>query len=172
VVICLLNPPAVHEVLENIDPLACVGRTLIDYTSGTSRLTRQTQKKAISLSFSAYIHGAILATPAHVGRPESPFYYAGDEVAFRSIGSDFKILDQPSYLGDDPISASLQGYIMMDVFFGIAMGFLQAVAVLKSSKRYTTGGAERFVTEELVPVLSQPYPMILVDLAKQIDDRN
>lgn len=172
VVICLLNPPAVHEVLETIDPHACVGRTLIDYTSGTSRLTQQTQEKAMSLSFSAYIRGAILATPAHVGQPESPFYYAGDEVAFRSIESDIKILGRPSYVGDDTSFASLQGCIMMDVFLGVAMGFLQAVALLKSSKRYTTGGAERFVTEELVPVLSQSYPMVLVDLAKQIDNGN
>ncbi|KAB8218868.1 hypothetical protein BDV33DRAFT_174629 [Aspergillus novoparasiticus] len=172
VVICLLNPGAVHEVLENIDPLSCMGRTLVDYTSGTTLLTRQTQEKAMSLSFSAYIRGAILATPAQVGRPESPFYYAGDEATFRSLEGDIKILGRPSYVGEDPSFASLQGCIMMDAFFGIAIGFLQAVAVLKASTMYSAGGAERFVTEELAPVLSHAYPMVLADLAKQIDKGN
>lgn len=170
VVICLLNPTAVHEVFEGIDPSACVGRILIDYTSGTGHLTRETQGRAMSLSFSAYIRGAILTTPAHVGRPESPFYYAGDELAFRSIQADIQLLGRPTYVGNDPSSASLQGCIMMDVFFGVVIGFLQSVAVLKSSEWYTIGGAERFVTEQLVPALSKSFPMVLVDLAKQIDN--
>ena len=61
---------------------------------------------------------------------------------------------------------------MMDAFFGIAIGFLQAVAVLKASTMYISGAAERFVTEELAPVLSHAYPMVLTDLAKQIDNGN
>ncbi|KAJ5825837.1 hypothetical protein N7474_002975 [Penicillium riverlandense] len=170
VVTCLLNPEAVHDVLEGADPLSCAGRTLIDYTSGTRSQTWETQERAIKLSFSAYLRGAILATPEHVGLPEAPFYYAGNETAFRSIEGYFQILGRTSYLGDDPALASLQGCIMMDAFFGLAAGFLQSVAVLKASKMYTKGGAERFLYDELVPLLCQNYPKMLGDFAKQIDN--
>ncbi|KAL4887857.1 hypothetical protein BDV59DRAFT_206581 [Aspergillus ambiguus] len=170
VIICLLNPTAVHDVLENINPTSCAGRVLIDYTSGTRTQTKQSQELAMYLSFSAYLRGAILATPAHIGLPESSIYYAGGKEAFLFIKDGFKILGRSSYLGDDPGLASLQGCIMMDAFFGIAAGFLQSVAVIKSSKRDVAGGAERFLSEELIPLLSQSYPKVLRDFARQIDN--
>lgn len=172
VIICLLNPRIVDDVLTMVDLLSCASRTLIDYTSGTRSQTQQTQEIAMKLSFSSYIRGAILTTPAHVGLPESPFYYAGDENAFRSIESDFRILGRSSYLGGDPALASLQGCIMMDAFFGLTAGFLQSVATLKSSKMYSAGGAERFLSEELIPLLSGTYPKVLADFARQIDNGN
>lgn len=172
VIICLLNAQAVHEVLANVDSLSCTGRNLINYTSGTRYQAQQSQEMVMKLSFSAYLHGAILASPELLGLPESPIYYAGDRRTLESMGNNLNILGRSVYLGEDPALASLIGCIMMDAFFGLATGFLQAVAVLKSSKMYTTGGAERFLVEEMAPLLSRNYLTLLGDYARQIDNRN
>ncbi|KAJ5205110.1 uncharacterized protein N7498_005989 [Penicillium cinerascens] len=126
----------------------------------------------MNLSFSAYFHGANLASPELLGVPESPIYYAGDRRSFESMGNNLSILGRSIYLGDNPALASLIGCIMIDAFFGLASGFLQAVAVLKSSKLYTTRGAERFLFEEMAPLLSRNYFTLLGDYARQIDNRN
>ena len=172
VVICLLDPQAVHDVLVTVDRQACADRILVDYTSGTRSQTRQSQEMAMSLSFSAYIRGAILVTPKRIGQPDSAIYYAGDEAAFRSIENDFNILGRQSYVGSNLDAASLHGCMLMDVMFGLAAGFLQSVAVLKRSGLYTSGGAKRFLSGTLTPLLAQSYPKLLSDLARQIDNED
>lgn len=171
VIICVLNAGVVHEVLATLDTSSCIGRNLINYTSGPRLRALQTHEMAMRLSFSAYLHGAILAPPELLGLPDSPIYYGGNKAALEAMGSDYSILGRPVYLGDDPALASLMGCIMMDSFFGLAVGFLQSVAVLKSSKLRAPGAAERFVSEELVPI-SKNYLTTLRDFARQIDNGN
>ncbi|RJE27251.1 hypothetical protein PHISCL_00382 [Aspergillus sclerotialis] len=171
VIICLINAQAVHDVLGDADAHSCAGRSLINYTSGTRVQAQQTQEIAMKLSFSAYLHGAVLASPETLGLPQSPIYYAGDEEVFRSIESDFKILGRSVYLGDDLALAPLIGCIMMDAFFGLAVGFLQSTALLRTSRLYSAGGAERFLLEELVPFFSHCQLTTLSDFARQIDNR-
>lgn len=172
VITCLLDPQALREVLAAVDSRSCAGRILVDYTSGPPSQIQKSQATAMKLSFSAYLRGAILTTPAYVGQPESVFYYSGDEKAFRAIEHEFNILGQQFYLGDDATSATLQECILVNTFFGLAAGFLQSMAILKSSKLYTTGGAESFMAEALGPLLATEYPKLLGDLAKQIDSKN
>ena len=74
---------------------------MVDYTSGTPSQIQQSQTAAMKLSFSSYLRGAILTTPAYVGLPESVFYYSGDERAFKVIVNEFNVLGQQLYLGDD-----------------------------------------------------------------------
>lgn len=46
------------------------------------------------------------------------------------------------------------------------------MTVLKSSKLYQTGDAERLLSEELVPFLSHGGLVLLGDYAKQVDSRD
>lgn len=172
VITCLLDPQALHDVLASVDSRSCAGRNLVDYTSGTPSQIQKSQAAATKLSFSAYLRGAILTTPAYVGLPESVFYYSGDERAFQAIENDFSILGQQYYLGDDATSATLQECILVNTFFGLAAGFLQSMAILKSSKLYTAGGAKSFLSEALGPLLATEYPKLLGDLAQQIDSKD
>lgn len=172
VITCLLDPQALLEVLGSINSHSSAGRILVDYTSGTPSQIQQSQTAAIKLSFSAYLRGAILTTPAYVGLPESVFYYSGEEKAFKAIENEFNVLGQQLYLGDDATSATLQECILVNTFFGLAAGFLQSMAILKSSKLYSAGGAERFMSEALGPLLATEYPKLLGDFAKQIDNKD
>lgn len=172
VITCLLDPDALLNVLGAISPYSCAGRILVDYTSGTPSQIQQSQTAAMKLSFSSYLRGAILTTPAYVGLPESVFYYSGDESAFKVIVNEFNILGQQLYLGDDVTLATLQECILVNTFFGLTAGFLQSMAILKSSKLYTAGGAESFMSEALGPLLATEYPKLLGDFARQIDNKD
>jgi pyrroline-5-carboxylate reductase len=172
VITCLLDPEAFHSVLAGVEPQSCAGRILIDYTSGIPSQIQQSKDIAAKLSFAAYLRGAILTTPAYVGLSESVFYYSGDEKAFKAIENQFNILGQPVYLGADPVSATLQECILVNTFFGLVAGFLQSMAVLKSSKQYTPGGADKLMSEALGPLIAHDYPRLLADLAKQIDSKD
>lgn len=172
VITCFIDPEAFYDVFEGISPRACNSRILVDYTAGIPSDIQRCQEKASKLSFLAYIRGAIMTTPPHVGSAESVFYYSGNEKAFRSIEAALKVLGNPIYLGHDVTSATLQECILGNCFYGFAAGFLQSMAVLKSSKLYSPGGAQLLMSEAIVPTLTHHFPNIFADLARQIDDKD
>lgn len=45
------------------------------------------------------------------------------------------------------------------------------MAVLRKSNLYSQGGAERFLSEALAPLLAHDYPCMLRDYARQIDKK-
>lgn len=172
VIICLLDQRAVTEILTSCNASSGSGRILVDFTSGLPSATYQNQELARDKSFSAYMRGAIETIPQFVGLPESVFYYSGDETEFKSIEAALKILGTPIYLGTDVSLASLQESILGTCFYVFSMGFIQSMALLKSSKLYGAGGAESFTSESVVPFLTDQLPSLFLDLAKQIDAKD
>lgn len=169
VITCLLGPQAFREVLEAVDPESCAGRIVVDFSSGTPSQIQNSHRLASKMSFANYIRGSIMTTPAHIGRAESPFYYSGNESAYRSIEPALRMLGRASFLGNDPASATIHECVLGNCFFGLMAGFLQAMALLKSSSLYEAGGAERLTSETLGPLLTHGFSEVLQDLAKQID---
>ncbi|KIX98632.1 uncharacterized protein Z520_05933 [Fonsecaea multimorphosa CBS 102226] len=172
VIACLASPKALYEVLESVRQESAFGRIFVDYTSGTPSEIEQSLHLTLSLSFSAYIRGAIITTPAFVGFPESVFYYSGDERTYRSIESDLVVLGTPIYLGANVNASTLQEVMMGGCFYGLSTGFLHTMATLKASKLYTPGAAQRLMAELIVPLLTQEMPRVFSDLARQIDEKD
>lgn len=169
VIFCLLGSDAFQDVLQTIDPRLCNNRHLVDFSSGSPSQIRESQTLATKLTFSDYLRGAIITTPAYIGLPKSVLYYSGSRGAFQSIEPALKVLGRAIYLGDDIASATLRECIAGNCFFGFAAGFIQSMALLKSSKSYVPGDAERLMSEVLSPWLANDVPKMFGDLAKQID---
>lgn len=169
VIICLLDHKALHEIFANVSTQPDDGTVLVDFTSGSTAKIQETQRMIEGLHNSAYIRGIVCTLPKYVGTPEISLYYSGNSEAFKAICDDIGVLGKPCYLGDDPCSATIQEGILVDTLFGLIAGFLQSMAVLRKSNLYSPGGAERFVSEALTPLLAHAYPCILRDFARQID---
>jgi 3-hydroxyisobutyrate dehydrogenase-like beta-hydroxyacid dehydrogenase len=129
VVVCVSDYDAVHELL---DPLGEVlgGRVLVNLTSGTSRVARETAEWAARRG-STYLDGAIMATPSAVGTADAVILYSGPrsafdlhELALRSLGAG------TTYLGGDHGLSSLYDVALLSVMWSILNGFLQGAALL------------------------------------------
>ncbi|KAE8422564.1 hypothetical protein BDV36DRAFT_245424 [Aspergillus pseudocaelatus] len=171
VITCLLDHKALHEIFANVSPHPDDGAVLVDFTSGTAAQIQETQRMIKDLHISAYIRGIVCTTPAYVGTPETSLYYSGNSEAFKAISDDIRVLGKPLYIGDDPSSASIQECILVNTLFGLVAGFLQSMAVLRKSNLYSHGGAERFLSEAIAPLLAHDYPCMLRDYARQIDKK-
>lgn len=167
----LVGAPALYEVLASLKPEDCEGRVLVDFTSATPSQTRRAQGLAARMPFSAYRRGHIPSTPAYIGSPNITLSY-GDKEAFDSVRQELATFGQVDYLGADPALATLHKIVIGNVFFGVTLGFLQAMVVLKSSDAYAPGEAQRVMSTAIRPFLTQDCPKIFGDLAKQIDERD
>lgn len=171
VIACISNSQALHEILENTHSESPNCHILVDYTAGSFSEIGHSEELA-STRFSAYIHASIIVTPAFVGLPESISYYSGDESAYRSIESALEVLGRPIYLGPDTGAARFQEILMGGCFYGFAAGFLQTMATLRFSKSYHPGAAQRLMSELIIPLLTDNFPKIFEDLARQVDEKD
>lgn len=171
VITCLLDHKALYEIFANMSPYPDDRTILVDYTSGPPAELQENQRVVKDLHISAYIRGMVCTTPPYVGNQEIPLYYSGDSEAFKEIVDDIGVLGKPHYLGNDLGSASIQEGILINTFFGLTAGFLQSMALLRKSNLYSDGGAERFLSEALAPLLAHAYPCMLRDYARQIDKK-
>lgn len=128
VLVCVSDYDAVHELL---DPLGEVleGRVLVNLTSSTSALARETAKWAERRG-STYLDGAILAVPEGIGA-DAVILYSGPratfdryEPALRSLGAG------ATYLGGDHGLSSLYDVAMMGLMWNILNAFLHGAALL------------------------------------------
>ncbi|KAJ9636962.1 hypothetical protein H2204_005109 [Knufia peltigerae] len=168
-IFCLLDQQAVHEILGECDANCGHGRIVVDFTSGIVSDNYRSQQLAASKSFSAYVRGAIEAIPQSIGLPESILYYSGDATAFKKAENCLKVFGTSIYLGSDVSLASVQEAILGTCFYFFGVGFLQSIALLKTSKLWSSGGAENFTTRCVIPFLTEQLPVAFLDMAKEID---
>jgi 3-hydroxyisobutyrate dehydrogenase-like beta-hydroxyacid dehydrogenase len=129
VVVCVSNYEAVHELL---DPLGEVlgGRVLVNLTSGTSQLARETAEWAARRG-NTYLDGAIMAIPSAIGTADAVILYSGPRSAFDLHESALRSLGAgTTYLGGDHGLSSLYDVAMLSVMWSILNGFLQGAALL------------------------------------------
>jgi 3-hydroxyisobutyrate dehydrogenase-like beta-hydroxyacid dehydrogenase len=163
VVVCVSDYEAVHELL---DPLGEVldGRVLVNLTSGTSLVARETGEWAARRG-AAYLDGAILAIPQAIGTADAVLLYSGPRQAFdvhepvlRSLGAG------TTYLGADHGLASLYDVAVLSLMWNILNGFLQGAAML---------GAAGVDASAFAPIASKGVQTVndwVSGYARQIDD--
>ncbi|MBE1491485.1 NAD(P)-dependent oxidoreductase [Plantactinospora soyae] len=127
VVVCVSNYEAMHELL---DPLGGVldGRVLVNLTSGTSRVARETAQRAAPLG-GTYLDGAIMAIPQAIGTADAVILYSGPQAAFDSYESTLRSLGAGTYLGADHGLSSLYDVALLGVMWSVLNGFLQGAAL-------------------------------------------
>lgn len=163
VVVCVSDYDAVHEFL---DPLGEVldGRVLVNLTSGTSHVARETAEWAARRGIT-YLDGAIMAAPQAIGTGDGVVLYSGPRSAFDQHESTLRNLGAgTTYLGDDHGLASLYDVAVLGLMWNILNGFLQGAALLE------TAGVK---AATFAPVASQGIETVagwVADYAQQIDD--
>lgn len=163
VVVCVSDYDAVHELL---GPLGSVlaGRVLVNLTSGTSKLARQTAEWAARRG-STYLDGAILAIPEAIGTADASILYSGPRSAFEAHEPTLRSLGEGgTYLGGDHGLASLYDVAVLSLMWNNLNGFLQGAALLG------TAGVD---AATFAPVANKAIGTMtgwISTYAKQIDD--
>jgi 3-hydroxyisobutyrate dehydrogenase-like beta-hydroxyacid dehydrogenase len=131
VVLCVLDHAAARGVLE---PLADVlaGRTLVNLTSGTPEEAAETAAWAEARGI-AYLDGAIMATPQHVGAAGTAVLYSGPGAAFDEHRDTLLRLGGASaHLGEAPGLASLYDTALLGLMWASLAGWAHGAALLRA----------------------------------------
>ncbi|MGW0518698.1 NAD(P)-dependent oxidoreductase [Crossiella sp. NPDC003009] len=126
VIACVLDYPALHEIL---DPAALAGRTLVNLTSGSPEQARETAKWAAGHGI-GYLDGGIMITPPGIGNPESMLLYSGSRTAFTSAEKLLAAFGEAIHLGEDPGVASLYDTALLGMMWSTMTGWLHAAALV------------------------------------------
>lgn len=163
VIVCVSDYDAVHELLDPLDDVL-PGRVLVNLTSGTSALARQTAEWAAQRG-SGYLDGAIMAIPPAIGTAEAVILYSGPRSDFEPHESTLRSLGAaPTYLGDDHGLSSLYDMALLSAMWSVLNGFLQGAALLG------TAGVEAVTFAPLANQLIKTVADWLSGYAQQIDD--
>lgn len=164
VVVCVSTYDNVHELL---DPLGDVlgGRVLVNLTSGTSQLARETAEWAAGQG-ATYLDGAILAIPPAIGTDEAVILYSGPRSVFDQHEPTLRCLAAAAttYLGSDHGLASLYDVAVLSVMWNVLNGFLQGAALLG------TAGVDAATFAPVANTALGTMTQWVTDYAQQIDD--
>nr|WP_246257675.1 NAD(P)-binding domain-containing protein [Amycolatopsis anabasis] len=161
VVVCVLDYPTVHELL---DPLAetLSGRVVVNLTTGTPAQARETAEWAARHGIT-YLDGGIMATPDMIAQPGSLLLYSGSRTAFDEHRALLDLLGESRFHGEDAGLASLHDLALLSAMYSMFAGFLHATALV---------GTEGVQATEFAPTvvgwLTALAP-ILPEFAKVID---
>lgn len=172
VITCITNSDAFKETMSSVPPSLDSDRVIVDFTTGCPSQIRQSVEIVTKLGFPVYIHGAVMAFPAQVGREDVFLYYSGNHEAYSGVESVLSSLGTPVYLDDDPISAALQEVMMVSSMYSWWGGFLASMALLRTTKRYQSGvlTASSFFDETLAPMYTQSLEVFRT-MCEEIDSR-
>ena len=170
VVTCITNSDAFQDTMANVAPSSGSNRIVVDFTTGSPSQIRQSVEITKKLGFPVYIHGAVMAYPAQVGREDVLLYYSGNHDAYSDIEPILSSLGTPVYLDDDPISAALQEVVIVSSMYTWWGGFLTSMALLRTTKQHQAGGvtASSFFEETLAPMYTQFFDFFRA-MCKEID---
>jgi 3-hydroxyisobutyrate dehydrogenase-like beta-hydroxyacid dehydrogenase len=108
---------------------ALKGKVLIQLTSGSPSMAQQTGTWA-TRNGTAYLDGAIMATPNFIGRPETLILYSGSGDAYERHSSTLNALaGRSAFVGEDFGLASALDCALLSQMWGTLFGTLQAIAI-------------------------------------------
>lgn len=162
VIICLLDYPTVHEILQPLSD-TIPGRVIVNLTNGTPTQARETAAWASKLG-ADYIDGGIMAIPPTIATHDAFLLYSGSQRAFETHQHQLDALGASTYLGTDPGLASLHDLALLSGMYGMLGGALHAIALVGTENV----DASTFSTSLLVPWLNA-IAAAIPHLAQQID---
>ncbi|MGW0121627.1 NAD(P)-dependent oxidoreductase [Streptomyces sp. NPDC003327] len=138
VVLCLLSNENVEEVLATL-PESLAGRTVVNLTNGTPAQARALAER-VSARGARYLDGGIMAVPQMIGGPHAYVFYSGDEEAYEEHRATLAALGGTRWTGTDPGFAALHDLGLLTGMYGMLIGVVQALALVRTEKI----GAEEF----------------------------
>ncbi|KAK4119588.1 hypothetical protein N657DRAFT_650078 [Parathielavia appendiculata] len=146
--ICLFDYPTIYSAFS---PLAdasssqpLTGKTVINVTNGTPRQARAMESHLKSLGASAYFDGGIMVTPQLVGTPAAFVVLSGEtEQAYTALAAALlKPIGMVQYVAEDPGAASLYDVAALAGMYGMFIGSMTGMALLKKQKLRKKAGQE------------------------------
>ncbi|KAL1915159.1 uncharacterized protein VTP21DRAFT_7640 [Calcarisporiella thermophila] len=133
IIICVSGYKASNSILESEEVVSVLpGRLLIQLSGGTPQDARESEAWAIEQK-AEYIDGAILATPAQIGMPETTIFVSGAEPSFQKSQSLLKCLaGNLQYLGVSVGAAIAWELGFMSYLWGSMLGFFHGARIFES----------------------------------------
>ncbi|MBT2441662.1 NAD(P)-dependent oxidoreductase [Streptomyces sp. ISL-36] len=131
VVLCLLTNDNVDEVLAGLPGEQLAGRTLVNLTNGTPAQARSLSARAEELG-ARYIDGGIMAVPQMIAGPDAYVFYSGDEEAYETHRPTLAALGGTKWTGTDPGLAALNDLGLLTGMYGMFVGVVQALALVRT----------------------------------------
>lgn len=144
VVLCLLTNDNVDELFTTLGD-SVAGKTLVNLTNGTPEQARALSARAGELG-ARYLDGGIMAVPQMIAGPDAYVFYSGDEEAYENHRATLAALGGTKWTGTDPGLAALYDLGLLTGMYGMFIGVVQALALVRTEKI----GAEEYA-ELLVP---------------------
>lgn len=165
----IIDPQALHKILEDLHPSVTEGRVLLDFTTGTPSHTKESASLTMKAGFSGYLHGAILAMPHQVGLPESVYLISGKRETFLQVNPILKCLGAAKYIGPEHEASALLELILVANLYGVASGFVQSVAMLKKTSLFNEEGIQGFIKTLWIPYIVGCVEGFFTDTGRQLD---
>lgn len=163
VVVCLLDPPAVDEVLADAGE-AVSGKVVVNLTSGSPAQARSTAG-SVAQRGGEYVDGGIMADPADLGSDRARLSFSGSRAAFDAHEATLRELGPSVYYGDDPGGASVEFMAQVGAGYELLIGFLHTLRLVDAEGADVAAFAERFADS-----LADGYPQVVRALGKAVRD--
>ncbi|MFD9033767.1 NAD(P)-dependent oxidoreductase [Streptomyces sp. NPDC059567] len=164
VVLCLLTNDNVDELFTALGD-SVEGKTLVNLTNGTPEQARTLSARAERLG-ARYVDGGIMAVPQMIAGPDSYVFYSGDEQAYGTHRATLAALGGTKWTGADPGLAALYDLGLLTGMYGMFLGVVQALALVRTEKI----GAEEYA-ELLVPWVTAMLGGV-PEIARAVDSGN
>ncbi|MFJ8668075.1 NAD(P)-dependent oxidoreductase [Streptomyces sp. NPDC093600] len=130
VVLCLLSNDNVDELLAAL-PEELAGKTLVNLTNGTPTQARTLSAWAVKQG-AQYVDGGIMAVPQMIAGPDAYVFYSGDEAAYETHRATLAALGGTKWTGSDPGLAALHDLGLLTGMYGMFVGVIQALALVRT----------------------------------------
>lgn len=131
IVVCVYDYKASRAVLEEASDVLS-GKVLIEFSTGSPLDAREADRWARSRG-ADYLDGALLATPGQIGRPDTPIFLSGSEVAYRKAEPALKAMGGGlMYRGAEAGAAAAWDIAALSCMFGAMFGFFHGVRVCEA----------------------------------------
>ncbi|MBN6052096.1 NAD(P)-dependent oxidoreductase [Nonomuraea sp. RK-328] len=160
VVVCLLDAPAVEQVL-GLAGTAVAGKVLVNLTSGSPAQARANERWANERG-AEYLDGKIMGDPPYVGTPDVLFPFSGSRDAFAAHESTLRELGTVTYHGQDAGLAAVEFLAQVAVSYELLIGYLHALRLVQAE------GVDVVEFAERVAGSMPAYPPLLTSMAQAV----
>ncbi|MFD1953005.1 NAD(P)-dependent oxidoreductase [Paenibacillus thailandensis] len=133
VIVCVANYEISRSILGTESAAAALaGRVVVELSTGTPQDARNSERW-VREQGAEYLDGAIMATPAQIGMPDTPIFVSGSKAAFNRSEPVLKILaGNLMFMGESVGAASAWDLAALSTMFGAMFGFFHGARILET----------------------------------------